>query len=258
MKFTWHEKFTKLIEHMPNEDVAVLMRAVCEYGSFGKEPELEYPLCAMFETIREDIDFSHDLRETRAEAGKKGGRPKKDGVPSHESSTTSAHSDDTDMEEKQTKTRQGECTTCFNDEKQIKANKSKLKQTKANETKSKQAKANESARQDIAIHNIKEKEIDKEKEPPPFAEIVSYLNEKTGYHYESTSESTKRLIRARYHDGYTYQDFVQVIDAKCTEWLNDVRMKSYLRPETLFSTKFSTYLGQSSAQRVVGGFDVYD
>ena len=33
-----------------------------------------------------------------------------------------------------------------------------------------------------------------------------------------------------------------VIDKKCAEWLNDEKMRGYLRPSTLFGDKFSEYL----------------
>ena len=39
-------------------------------------------------------------------------------------------------------------------------------------------------------------------------------------------------------------DFKTVIDKKCAEWLQDGNMVQYLRPETLFGTKFETYLNQ--------------
>ena len=35
-----------------------------------------------------------------------------------------------------------------------------------------------------------------------------------------------------------------VIDKKTMEWINDNKMKIYLRPETLFGTKFESYLNQ--------------
>ncbi len=78
----------------------------------------------------------------------------------------------------------------------------------------------------------------------PYEKIVDYLNRKTSSHYRSTSKATRRLIKARYNEGFTDIDFKTVIDKKCAEWLQDANMVQYLRPETLFGTKFEAYLNQ--------------
>ena len=78
----------------------------------------------------------------------------------------------------------------------------------------------------------------------PYREIVEYLNEKTNSQYRPTSKKTQALIKARYNDGFNIDDFKIVIDNKTTEWYNDVKMSKFLRPETLFGTKFESYLNQ--------------
>ena len=88
-----------------------------------------------------------------------------------------------------------------------------------------------------------EPEKDKSKKIP-YEKIIDYLNKKIGSHYRSSSKSTRRLIKARYNEGFTDIDFKTVIDKKCSEWLRDANMRQYLRPETLFGTKFETYLNQ--------------
>jgi hypothetical protein len=40
-----------------------------------------------------------------------------------------------------------------------------------------------------------------------------------------------------------------VIDKKCQEWLGDPKMQQYLRPETLFGTKFEGYLNARISKR---------
>ena len=82
--------------------------------------------------------------------------------------------------------------------------------------------------------------------PIPYEEIVQYLNQKTGKHFKSTSKATQRHIKARFTDGFVLDDFKQVIDNKCGDWLRDRKMKEYLRPETLFGTKFESYLNSKS------------
>lgn len=75
-------------------------------------------------------------------------------------------------------------------------------------------------------------------------EIVAYLNSAVGSNYKWQSDATQKHIIARLNDGYSVEDFKKVIDVKCSEWLNTERCK-YLRPSTLFGTKFDEYLNQN-------------
>lgn len=77
----------------------------------------------------------------------------------------------------------------------------------------------------------------------PYFEICEYLNKRTGSNYKYTTNKTKDLIKARFNEGFTLDDFKLVIDKKCVEWMN-TDMQKYLRPETLFGTKFESYLNQ--------------
>jgi len=71
--------------------------------------------------------------------------------------------------------------------------------------------------------------------------IVEHLNKKAGTNYKPNNTSTKQKIIARLKEGYKPNDFIVVIDKKVSEWLGtDYAM--YLRPETLFGTKFESYL----------------
>lgn len=78
----------------------------------------------------------------------------------------------------------------------------------------------------------------------PYKEVVDYLNEKLGTQYKSTTNKTQSLIRARVNEGFTLDDFKKVIDNMVSQWQNDNKMSKYLRPETLFGTKFEGYLNQ--------------
>ena len=82
-------------------------------------------------------------------------------------------------------------------------------------------------------------------------EIVDYLNEKAHKKYRSNNKTTIRHINARLKEGYTLSDFKQVIDNRCATWL-DTDMEQYLRPETLFGSKFENYLN-ARAPKLRGG-----
>ena len=75
-------------------------------------------------------------------------------------------------------------------------------------------------------------------------QVLDYLNQQANKAYKSTTEKTRRLIQARVNEGFTIEDFKTVIDTKVYEWGNDPKMEQYLRPETLFGTKFEGYLNQ--------------
>nr|DAF66184.1 MAG TPA: hypothetical protein [Caudoviricetes sp.] len=87
----------------------------------------------------------------------------------------------------------------------------------------------------------------KKKEPPPYQEIIDYLNEKAGKRFK-VNEKTKAHINARVNDGYTLADFRAVIEKKVAEW-RGTEMDKFLRPETLFGTKFEGYLNQNETVR---------
>ena len=76
-------------------------------------------------------------------------------------------------------------------------------------------------------------------------EIVDYLNLKCNTKYKASTSKTQSMIRARIKEKFTVADFKKVIDIKAAEWGNDEKMKKYLRPETLFGTKFESYLNQA-------------
>ena len=80
-----------------------------------------------------------------------------------------------------------------------------------------------------------------------FKVIINYLNTRTKSNFKDTTSSTRKHISARLHEGFTIEDFKKVIDVKTMEWINDNKMKVYLRPETLFGTKFESYLNQYQA-----------
>ena len=65
-----------------------------------------------------------------------------------------------------------------------------------------------------AVNSSVKKEI-------PYAEIISYLNEKTGKNFKLNSIKTRELIHARFGEGFTFADFCRVIDLKSEEWQPD-------------------------------------
>ena len=77
--------------------------------------------------------------------------------------------------------------------------------------------------------------------------VVEYLNDRVGSNFKSSTDKTRRMINARLNEGFTVEDFKKVIDIKAEEWENDPKFCKFLRPETLFSNKFESYLNQQQA-----------
>lgn len=90
-----------------------------------------------------------------------------------------------------------------------------------------------------------DRKFESKKDKVPYQEIVDYLNKLVGTHYLATTSKTRKLIKARFNEGFTAQDFKIVIDKKTAEWLHSDKMVQYLRPDTLFGTKFESYLNQT-------------
>ena len=75
--------------------------------------------------------------------------------------------------------------------------------------------------------------------------VIDYLNRKASTNYRATTKNTQSFINARVREGYTVEDFKKVIDSKSKEWLN-TDFEKYLRPSTLFGTKFENYLNEAN------------
>lgn len=77
--------------------------------------------------------------------------------------------------------------------------------------------------------------------------IVEYLNRVAGKKFKPATKETRQHIKARLAEGYTLEDFKNVIDKMCAKWKGDPKMEDYLRPATLFGTKFESYLNATAA-----------
>lgn len=78
-------------------------------------------------------------------------------------------------------------------------------------------------------------------------EIIDYLNSAIGTRYTTRSKSTNAKIKARLKEGHTIDDFKTVIDNKSAQWKDNAKMRTYLRPETLFAAEhFESYLNEGN------------
>ena len=105
--------------------------------------------------------------------------------------------------------------------------------------------------------NIKESSDDTDlsaSETIPYVEIIDYLNSKCSKRYKHSNRIAREKIRARWNEGFSLEDFKLVIDVKAHEWLNDTEMNKYLRPDTLFGSKFEIYLNSVAPKQKTNNF----
>ncbi len=111
---------------------------------------------------------------------------------------------------------------------------------------------NELKQEDKELYNINNiqneeiKEAKKEKKDTYLDErkqIIGYLNQRCGTRYSHSADYVKKVINARLNENHTVKEFYEVIDKKYEEW-RGTDMEKFLRPQTLFGTKFENYLSQ--------------
>ncbi len=219
--FVLYSDYEQHIKLLSNEQAGILLKNIFAYVGDADLVEMDATTAMAFSFIKANLDRDFgrydEVIEKRREAGKKGGRP-------------------------------------------AKANAFSEKQTKANAFSEKQTKAKKAVTDtvtdtvtvnDIDIYNVGQPDdtfSEKRKK------IVDYLNEKAGTHFSYTTNKTRRCIRARLNEGFTVEDFKKVIDKKVAEWTG-TEWQQYLRPETLFGTKFEGYLNSlvSKPKKPSGG-----
>lgn len=97
------------------------------------------------------------------------------------------------------------------------------------------------------INNNKNSSADAEHHIP-YKEIIDYLNQNTGQKLKPTTKIYRKLIKARWGEGYTLQDFKTVIDNKKREW-QGTEFWQYMTPKTLFaSSHFDEYLNANKRE----------
>jgi len=74
---------------------------------------------------------------------------------------------------------------------------------------------------------------DRVDEKVPFFEIIADLNRQSGKNFRASTRATREMIRARWKEGATFEDFEYIHRVKCAQWAGTDQDK-FLRPETLY------------------------
>ena len=118
--------------------------------------------------------------------------------------------------------------------------------------KSEQLQSVEQVEQQQSNNNLTILSKKKNKNKYIYSEVIDYLNIKANTNYKETTKNTQSLINARISEGYTVEDFKKVIDVKVENWLG-TEWEKYLRPQTLFGSKFENYLNENKKAPVRAG-----
>ena len=111
--------------------------------------------------------------------------------------------------------------------------------------KSEQLQQVEGGKQQQSNNNVTTLSKKKEKDNNIYSLVIDYLNKKASTNYRASTKNTQSFINARVKEGYAVEDFKKVIDSKSREWLG-TDFEKYLRPTTLFGTKFENYLNEAN------------
>lgn len=127
-------------------------------------------------------------------------------------------------------------------------NNKQLLQSNADETKS-NTELEKEKEKELEVRG-KKKEVNKDHSPAkaeqiPYKVIIDYLNKRADRNFNHKASSNQDLIKARWNEGYTLDDFKQAIDNKVAH-ANDPNhffTEEYLRPSTLFrKSNFDEYV----------------
>lgn len=135
--------------------------------------------------------------------------------------------------------------TAWEKHQQVRAKKSKFPQPPEFEINGNQLISNVTV-----IQSESESESESESSRNICKSVIDYLNSKLGKRYTLT-ETYFGHMNARINEGANFEDFKKVIDIKSSKWNHEPNngekdMRQYLRPETLFGTKFQSYLNETS------------
>lgn len=206
--FVVYTGIKETLDSLTDDQVATLFRGMVDYQITGTAPQFDGVLKFAFIPIRQQMDRDNTKWErtkaARSESGRQGGL------------------------------RSGEVRRAKAEAEANEANALRFEANEANE-------ANEAVNVNVNVNVNGNGNVNGADAEALSSSLISYLNEKSGGKYKPTGAITERISELL-AAGYTEADFIQVIDSKVAEWRDDPKMRSYLRPRTLFGDKFEEYV----------------
>lgn len=229
--------------HLPPEQQKAFIFALVQYGMDGIEPDTDEPWYMAWICCRDRVAMSAERSRKGQDAANRQWANKK---PSRQP----AKGDEADSQN----TQQGS------------SNEPILDTHKGSESQPIMGSANaEMSRDEMSREEIVSGEPDdlsrfSDEEKAVADVVISRLNETTHQSFRPRTKKALRAIAARLHEGFSQDDLLAVVENQSRLWLRDQKMRVYLRPETLFGTKFEGYLQSAKLQGGVSRHDasVYD
>lgn len=219
-----------VFEELTDEEAGKLIKGIFKYVNSG-DSGLDGYLKIIFIPIKTEIDKNEETYRKRCETnrnnGLKGGAPK---------------GNENAKKKETTENNQSVNKTTEDNQKQPKTIKNNMIYHNHNHISSINN-HNQDNKKEIIEYEEEEKKKKTTSDTGLLGQIVDYLNSRANTHYRTSSNLTKDKINARLNEGYKLDDFIKVIDNKCNDWLG-TDMEKFLRPETLFGSKFESYLNQ--------------
>ena len=207
------------LDGLTDDQVAALFRGMVDYQITGEDPDFSGVLKFAFIPIRQQMDRNNakweQTKAKRTEAGRKGGK------------------------------RSGEVRKAKAGNEANEANASnKLTDNIINEANEANEAVNVNDNVNVNVNvNVSDSFKAVSDDPSSFSSsLISYLNEKAGTNYNVTAAVVKQIGELM-DAGYTADDMIAVVDKKVAEWKDDPKMRTYLRPRTLFGDRFDEYAG---------------
>ena len=221
--FVVYTDIKEVVDELDNDQVATLFRTMLDYQITGKVPKLTGSLKYIFIPIRQQMDRNNEkwqrTKEVRAESGRRGGL--KSG-------------------EIRTKQKQAnEANASFGSSNE--ANEAKASNPSPNEANEANEAVTVTVTDTVTVNGTVTDTVSASVADETASFLIGYLNEKTGSSYAVEGWFADR-IRELTETGYNINQFRTVIDKQCASWLNDEKMRVYLRPSTLFGDRFAEYL----------------
>ena len=216
--FVLYTSYSEHLQLLNREQRGDLFSAIMAYATGEDLPDMDGITKMAFSFIKTDMDRDQAKYErtceARREAGKAGGRPKANAYSEKAKKANGFF-------EKQTEAKKPDDEDEYDDEDDLK--------------------------EILAKASTKKGPDPKPAAEYPYKAITDYLNEKAGKAFLDKSKDTRKHIKARMDEGFTLDDFYKVIDNTVKRWKGDPKMCDYLRPSTLFGTKFESYLNMTDA-----------
>ena len=238
-KFTWFPKLTVTAEKVPEELRPTFVWSLIQYGTYGIEPELEWPLDAVFEGVRDDIDNSKNSRMNNT-----GGRPRKAKKAAAE----------VPEDEKKPVSETEETPVLQNENPGFETPKPNPYHTNPSYTNPNQSISNPLPPTEKSEFELCEEDEDGNAFAEFAAGCIDAFNAETGSDYRWGGGGRLALdLRRMFDAGRTVDDARAVVRRKRDEWRGSKRMAQHIRPETLFGEKFESYLNEKGADHADAG-----